>query len=88
MEAALIFFGFINVVSFTIRGIDKWKAKNKKWRISEKTLLILSICGGWLGAILAIDVFRHKTVKSSFLWKFYLIGGFWIAILFGVLYFW
>lgn len=68
----------INLITFLIWGIDKWKARKGKWRISEKTLLILSLCGGRVGAILAIEVFKHKTIKSNFLWKFYLIGIFWI----------
>ena len=68
----------ITVITFCIRGLDKYKAKKGKWRISEKTLLILSMMGGRIGAIGAIGFFRHKTVKSAFLWRFYLIGFVWI----------
>ena len=39
MEAALIFFGFINIVSFTIRWIDKWKAKIKSGELAKKHFL-------------------------------------------------
>ncbi|MBB1543662.1 DUF1294 domain-containing protein [Candidatus Gracilibacteria bacterium] len=69
----------INLLTFVIRGIDKRKAKNNKRRISENTLLGLSLAGGRIGAISAIGFFRHKTIKSSFLWRFYLIGFIWIC---------
>ena len=51
----------INLVTFTLYGIDKWKAKNNKRRISEKTLLTLPILGGSIGAICGMHYFRHKT---------------------------
>ncbi len=47
----LIYFVLINITTFIVRGIDKWKAKNNKWRIKEKTLLYLAGAGGWLGAL-------------------------------------
>ena len=40
----------INVLTFVVYGIDKWKAKNGNWRISEATLLILAVIGGSIGA--------------------------------------
>ncbi|MDR0650060.1 MAG: DUF1294 domain-containing protein [Candidatus Peribacteria bacterium] len=58
--------------------MDKWKAILQKWRISEKTLLFFCSLGGFLGAILAMGAFRHKTIKSKFLVRFYLIIGVWI----------
>lgn len=79
-----IYFIIINVTTFCIRGRDKWQAKKNKWRISEKRLLQLSSAGGRLGAIFAIEFFKHKTIKGSFLWKFYTIGGIWILALFGL----
>ncbi len=36
----------INVVTFFTYGIDKWKARHSKWRISEATLLGLAVIGG------------------------------------------
>ena len=36
----------INVVAFIMYGIDKYKAKKAKWRISEATLLLLAVLGG------------------------------------------
>ncbi|WP_294720446.1 DUF1294 domain-containing protein [Prevotella sp.] len=40
----------INVVTLIVYGIDKYKAKKAKWRISEATLLLLAILGGSIGA--------------------------------------
>ena len=36
----------INAVTFIVYGIDKYKAKKAKWRISEATLLLLAVLGG------------------------------------------
>ena len=44
----------INVVTFLVYGIDKWKAKQGSWRISEATLLILAVIGGSIGALLGM----------------------------------
>ncbi|MBR6842465.1 MAG: DUF1294 domain-containing protein, partial [Prevotella sp.] len=51
----------INVVTFTVYGIDKLKAKQGSWRISEATLLILAVFGGSIGALLGMKVWHHKT---------------------------
>jgi uncharacterized membrane protein YsdA (DUF1294 family) len=48
----------LNVMTFSMYGIDKWKAKQGKWRISEATLLILAIIGGSIGAWLGIKVWQ------------------------------
>ena len=57
---------FINVVTFLVYGIDKWKAKQGSWRISEATLLILAVIGGSIGALLGMKVWRHKTMHKKF----------------------
>jgi len=56
----------INVVTFLVYGIDKWKAKRSKWRIPEATLLVLAIIGGSIGALLGMKVWRHKTQHKKF----------------------
>ena len=40
----------INAVTFIVYGVDKYKAKKAKWRISEATLLLLAVLGGSIGA--------------------------------------
>ena len=56
----------INVLTFFIYGIDKWKAKQGNWRISEATLLILAVIGGSIGALLGMEVWHHKTMHKKF----------------------
>jgi uncharacterized membrane protein YsdA (DUF1294 family) len=56
----------LNAITFFVYGIDKWKAKKGKWRISEATLLILAIIGGSIGAWLGIKVWHHKTMHKKF----------------------
>lgn len=57
---------FVNVLAFACFGIDKQKAKSRQWRISEKTLLAIAVCGGSLGAILGMRFFHHKTQHAKF----------------------
>ena len=56
----------INVITFVVYGIDKWKARNEKWRTPESTLFLLAIIGGSIGALLGMQVWRHKTQHWSF----------------------
>ncbi|MDD2674816.1 MAG: DUF1294 domain-containing protein [Flavobacterium sp.] len=65
------YFPLINLVAFSIIGLDKWLAIQQKWRISELNLLFTSILGGTIGSGLAMLFFRHKTSKESFLLRFY-----------------
>ena len=57
---------FVNVVTFITYGIDKYKAKKGKWRISEATLLSMAIFGGCVGARLGMKAFHHKTMHKKF----------------------
>ena len=74
LHVVLIYLAAINVVTFFMYGIDKWrstssrllptgrkKAKNSKWRIRETALLGLAVLGGSIGAWLGMKVWRHKT---------------------------
>ncbi len=65
-EELLYYFTGINVLTFFVYGIDKWKAKKNRWRISEATLLILAIIGGSIGALLGMRVWHHKTLHAKF----------------------
>ena len=64
-EALLYYLIVINIVTFLVYGIDKWKAKQGSWRISEATLLILAVIGGSIGALLGMKVWRHKTMHKG-----------------------
>ena len=65
-EALLYYLIVSNIVTFLVYGIDKWKAKQGSWRISEATLLILAVIGGSIGALLGMKVWRHKTQHKKF----------------------
>ena len=56
----------LNVVTFVVYGIDKWKAMKGRWRISEFTLLLLAVIGGSIGALLGMRVWHHKTKHLKF----------------------
>lgn len=56
----------INVATFFVYGIDKWKAKHTKWRITEAALLLLAVFGGSIGAWLGMKVWHHKTLHKMF----------------------
>ena len=62
----LIYLAVINVVTFFMYGIDKWKAKKSKWRIRETALLGLAVLGGSIGAWLGMKVWHHKTQHKKF----------------------
>ena len=66
MELLLYYFVCVNVLTFFVYGIDKWKAKQGKWRISEATLLLFAVIGGSIGAWLGMRVWRHKTMHKKF----------------------
>ena len=67
MKWLIYYLLFINIFTFCVYGIDKWKAKKHAWRIPEKTLLILALIGGNAGAIAGMMLFRHKTRKPKFM---------------------
>jgi uncharacterized membrane protein YsdA (DUF1294 family) len=55
-----------SLVSFVLYWRDKQQARNQGWRTPEKVLHASELCGGWPGALLAQQRFRHKTRKLSF----------------------
>ncbi|NOQ31057.1 MAG: DUF1294 domain-containing protein [Helicobacteraceae bacterium] len=86
---SLIYLLLINIFTFLLFGIDKFKAfrKKKVRRISEFALLSFSFFGGSVGSLLAIFYFRHKISKRSFLLKFIsiVIAQFAIFYLFSII---
>ena len=81
-QLILIYLIAINVVTFFLYGMDKWKAKRSKWRISEATLLGLAVIGGSIGAWLGMKVWHHKTMHKKFKYGLPLILIVQIAIVF------
>ena len=62
----LLYLLVLNLAAFLIYGADKWKAKHEKWRVPEKTLFLLALLGGSVGALAGTKVFHHKTRKWYF----------------------
>lgn len=56
----------IDLITFIVYGIDKYKAKKAKWRIPEATLLLMAAIGGSIGAWLGMKVWHHKTLHKKF----------------------
>jgi len=57
----------LSCMTFICYGIDKRNARRGRWRVSEKTLHLWAVAGGWPGALVAQKSFRHKTKKQSFI---------------------
>ena len=62
----IIYLTVVNILAFTLYGIDKKKAEKNKFRISEATLITIAVIGGSLGALLGMRIFHHKTRKKKF----------------------
>ncbi|MCK8683126.1 DUF1294 domain-containing protein [Pseudomonas umsongensis] len=79
-------YGIVSVLAFLLYWSDKRKARVDHWRTPENVLHALEFAGGWPGALLAQQVFRHKTRKVSFQLMFWIIvllhQVFWIDQLF------
>ena len=66
MEGMIYYIIGINIAAFVVHGLDKLSAKLRSWRVPELWLLALAAAGGSVGAYLAMQLFRHKTMH----WKF------------------
>lgn len=62
----VVLYGGMSLVTFVAYALDKRAAATDGWRVAEGSLLALGLAGGWPGAIVAQQLFRHKTVKVSF----------------------
>ncbi len=62
----IVYFVMINFITFTAFGVDKYHAVKGRARIRIVTLLGLAFAGGSLGGLLAMYLFRHKTLQNYF----------------------
>ena len=67
MNIILYYLLAVNIATFLLYGVDKYKAKKNKWRISEATLLTMAAIGGSIGAWQVCDfgITRRCTRNSS-----------------------
>ena len=56
----------LSLVSVLAYAIDKSAAVAGRWRISEQSLLLIGLTGGWPGGLIAQQLLRHKSNKASF----------------------
>jgi uncharacterized membrane protein YsdA (DUF1294 family)/cold shock CspA family protein len=61
-----VIYGVASIACFTGYALDKRAAEHHQWRVSETILLLVGLVGGWPGAIVAQELFRHKTKKPAF----------------------
>lgn len=68
----------LSIVAFIYYGLDKSAARDHRRRVAETTLIMIGMLGGWPGAIIGQQVFRHKTAKVTFR------AVFWVSVLINV----
>lgn len=82
----LILYPVMSFITFAQYADDKYRAKQGRWRISEKRLHLCEFMGGWLGAFIAQRRLRHKSSKVSYQVVFWIIVAihivFWLDWLF------
>ncbi len=61
----------LSIVTFMAYALDKSSAAARRWRWSERSLLQLGLVGGWPGGLLAQQILRHKSNKTSFRTSFW-----------------
>ena len=66
MEEIFCYLLAVNIATFLLYGIDKYKAKKNQWRISEATLLTMAAIGGSIGAWAGMRLWHHKTMHKKF----------------------
>ena len=76
----------INIITFFLYGVDKWKAQRVRWRIPESVLLGMAAIGGSVGAWLGMQVWRHKTQHAKFRYGVPIILIVQVALLVWILY--
>lgn len=73
LKYIIIYFILVNFIAFMMYGMDKKKAIDGKYRIAERTLLLIGVIGGSIGAMAGMKVFHHKTKHKKFVYGLPLI---------------
>lgn len=74
----------LGLVSYLMYFFDKMAAERSAQRTPENTLHLFDLLGGWPGALIAQQQFRHKTIKQPFQAIFWvtvvvnLVGAWWL----------
>lgn len=83
----LIYLAAMNIVAFFLYGIDKWKSRHDKWRVTEAKLIGIALLGGSLGALLGMKLWHHKTQHAKFRYGLPLILFFHLALSVAAMYY-
>lgn len=73
LKYIIIYFILVNFIAFLMYGMDKKKAIDGKYRIAERTLLLIGVIGGSIGAMAGMKAFHHKTKHKKFVYGLPLI---------------
>ncbi len=84
LPAGDVVFLLSSLLTWLIYGADKLAARKAWRRVPETTLLVLGLVGGWPGAILGQQCFRHKTQKQPFRTWFFISVALNVAALAGL----
>lgn len=76
----IVYLTALNIAAFIMYGADKKRAVRDEWRISEKTLMLTAAAGGAAGALLAMELFRHKTKHKKFVFGVRAMLLLWVAL--------
>lgn len=66
LKLFIIYLIVVNIVAFIVYAFDKYQAQNDRWRISEATLLWMTVAGGGIGSLAGMYIWRHKTKHKMF----------------------
>jgi len=62
----LVFYAVVSTLTFLVYSADKSAAQKNERRTREDALHVLSLIGGWPGAVVAQELLRHKSAKQAF----------------------
>lgn len=85
MKILILYFVLINLVAWGLMGVDKHRAQKYEWRIPERTLFVVALLGGSLGAVLGMYLWRHKTkhwyfvIGMPLILAVQIVAGIWIG---------
>ena len=66
MKLLYLYLLIVNAATFLLMLVDKQNTRKNRWRIRERTLLLWAGLGGSLGAVMGMQLFRHKTKHIRF----------------------
>jgi uncharacterized membrane protein YsdA (DUF1294 family) len=81
LRAGTVYAVGINLGSYGLFYYDKQQALNRGWRVPEKQLQLSALLGGWVGGLMAMKQFKHKTVKQEFRIPYFACMGANIALI-------